>query len=206
MKKLLFASFLLTLCYFNSYAQNKDSINVNKNEKNITLSAEGSAYVGNSYGITFESVQKKNKYLPKTTQSSVIKVYYITSTLESDNPFLRNIDGNGFGLEFGSRTYLNEKTNKGIFIGGHIGSGSITYENNDAVLGSSEPVKFDGTYRYLTFFAPEVGYKFLIAQKVAVSLHVGTAWLIEVKGKGDVDNKNFDNWVGRAGLSIGYKF
>jgi len=199
MKKLFF---MLMVCSIGFSQETND----NEQKRKTTLSAELSSYVGASIGLTFEVKEKNKGLFPKTTQSSIYKFYYISSTLESDNPFVVDINGNGYGLEIGARTYFNELENKGFFIGGHIGSGNIKFEEKNVNLSSSTPVDFEGTYAYLTLFAPEVGYKFVISEKFAVSLHGGVAWLIEAKGKGDVDNKSFDNWVGRAGLSLGYNF
>ncbi len=103
---------------------------------------------------------------------------------------------------------FNKNAHKGFYGASYITYGKIEFDEKNILENpiSGENTEFYGTYRYFSLFTPEVGYKVLIAKKIAVNLHVGTSWLIELKGKGDVDNKSFDNWVLNAGLAIGYNF
>ena len=150
-----------------------------------------------------------NSFLfPKLKQSQVFKVFYSTGTLESSSIWIKDVKGKGWGAEIGSKTYFNKNAFKGFYMANYITGGTIEFDKENiydtSIFGGDG--KFYGTYRYLSIFSPEIGYKFLIANTVAVNLHIGTSWLIEFKGKGDVDNKSFDNWVPRAWIAIGYNF
>lgn len=84
------------------------------------------------------------------------------------------------------------------------------FSSNEFVWYQSEwdDSRFSGTYSYVSFFAPELGYKLGLGKNknINIELLVGTIWKIEIKGKGDVDNKNFENWAGKLGFGLGYTF
>lgn len=205
MKKNLFLIFLLVGTYVNAQEQKKDSTNVN------VLSAEIAGAVGDNIGLTFEyGLSDKQKILSssKLKSSVIIKFYHTTATLESNNPEFSDVDGNGWGAELGSRTYFRKTNHRGFYYSNYLMSGKLKFESNN-FYDTSEyggDGKFYGEYQYLSFFSPELGFKFLISKRVAIDFHIGTAWLIEIKGKGDVDNRAFDNWIFKGGLSIGYNF
>jgi hypothetical protein len=192
---------ILSICLLSgilSLAQNEEPKEVN------VLYADFSFSVGGNTGLTYE-YSKNNDQEPKLKKSSIFKVHYISSTLDLNN---KDIDGNGIGAEIGTKTYYNKNEHKGFYGASYITAGSIKFDEKNifpnAATGAS--TDFDGTYTYLSLFSPELGYKLLIGNKVAINLHMGTSWLIEFKGKGDVDNKSFDNWVLNGGFAIGYNF
>ena len=189
MKKLSIITALLFSTFF--YGQEGEK------PRTKTLSVELAASLGGNIGLSYEDSPKQNKYFKGLTTTKVARIYYIGDNLESDSAFIDDIPGNGIGISLGQRNYFNE-TAKGFYFGGNFGTESIKYKESK--------YNFEGTYTYITLFSPEIGYKFLIAKKIAVNFHAGTSWLIEYKGKGDIDNKDFDNWIFRAGLSVGYAF
>jgi hypothetical protein len=109
-----------------------------------------------------------------------------------------DIDGNGFVIELGGRNYVDNDM-RGLYLDNYLSYGSIKFDETTP-LG-----KFDGTYSYFSFFSPQLGYKIKLGD-VSIDPFIGVMWKIEVKGKGDVDNRNTDEWVLRGGLRIGYIF
>lgn len=198
----LLLSTLFAVCFANAQEENP---------KIDALYLELSGSVGGNIGLTYEYTKKdggNSALFPSLKESLIIKAHYSVSTLESNNIYVKDVDGKGWGAEIGSRMYFNKNDYKGFYFGNYITGGTIEFDENNiydtSVFGGDG--KFYGTYRYISLFSPEIGFKFLIANTVAINLHVGTSWLIEFKGKGDVDNKSFDNWVPRAGIAIGYNF
>lgn len=171
------------------------------------ISVEVGTSVGKQIGIVweFESwLHKKESDYKKFKSSQVVKLFYTADVLKSTNAMVKDVDGKGFAIELGSRTYYNKEGYKGFYSGNYLMGGSMQFENsNYATVGDA---KFSGTYTYFSFFSPEVGFKFNLSKKLVLDLHLGTAWLIEIKGKGDVDNRHFDNWLFRTGLALGYSF
>ncbi|SFN61133.1 hypothetical protein SAMN04487989_1027 [Bizionia echini] len=189
---------------FFAVAQSQDS------ERSNTLYIEASTSAASNIGLTYEMVhtnKSQKKFYANSKGSIIYRIHYMGSTLESSNSWIKDVDGSGFGAEIGSRTYFNKKAaSKGFFLGSNLTYGKLDFDKKDISRVPGSNLDFEGTYTYFSFFSPEVGYKILIVDKIAINLHVGTSWLIEVKGKGDIDNKAFDNWVLRAGLAIGYSF
>lgn len=107
-------------------------------------------------------------------------------------------NGAGFVIELGSRTYFNSK-HEGFYYSNYLSYGNIKFDEN--VSG----VKVDGTYSYFSFFSPEIGYKIQLGD-FSIDPFVGVMWKLEIKGKGDIDNKNVDEWAMRAGVKVGYRF
>lgn len=192
MKKIILSICLLSGIF--ASAQNEDS------KKNTTLYLDASVSVGTNIGLTYEYPKEAD-----SKESYVFKVHYIASKLDGA---YTDIDGNGFGLEIGTKKFFSKEAYKGFYGASYATYGNIKFKEENLITnpisGSTE--EFEGKYRYFSFFSPEIGYKFLITEKIAINLHVGTSWLIEVKGKGDIDNKAFDNWVLRSGIAIGYNF
>lgn len=110
-----------------------------------------------------------------------------------------DVDGSGFVIEIGGKHYFNQKANEGLYSSNSLSYGNINF---DEQIGSG---KFDGTYSYFSFFVPQVGYKINFG-KFSVDPYIGAMWKIEVKGKGDIDNNNTDEWVLRGGVRVGYSF
>jgi hypothetical protein len=111
-----------------------------------------------------------------------------------------DVDGSGFVIEFGSRQYFNDKKlREGFYYSNYLSYGSIKFDEN------TDLGKFDGTYSYFSFFAPEIGYKIVFGD-FSIDPFLGANWKIEIKGKGDVDNNYTDEWAVRAGVKVGYSF
>ncbi len=208
MKKTLFLIVLFVGSYFNANAQEQKKDSVSTTKKIHTIYIEGSAAVGTNLGLTYEYSSGNSIIFRKLKTTGVLKLYYMQGTLTSSSSYIKDIDGNGWGVEIGGKTFFNKHHYRGFYFANYLLFGSIEFDAENvydtSIFGGDG--KFYGKYKYFSFFSPEVGFKFLIAKTIAVNLHVGTAWLIEFKGKGDVDNKAFDNWVPRLGLSIGYQF
>ncbi|HUH51142.1 MAG TPA: hypothetical protein VLZ11_03500 [Flavobacterium sp.] len=168
---------------------------------------EAGTSAGKQIGVVweFESwLHKKSSDYDKHKRSQVVKLFYSADVLKSTNQFVNDVDGKGFAIELGSRSYFNKEGYKGLYYGNYLMGGSMQFENsNYATTGDA---KFSGTYTYFSFFSPEVGFKFNLSKKLVLDLHIGTAWLIEFKGKGDLDNRYFDNWLFRTGVALGYNF
>lgn len=107
-------------------------------------------------------------------------------------------NGGGFVIELGTRTYFNDK-HQGVYYANYLSYGNIKFD--EKVSGFD----FDGTYSYFSFFAPEIGYKIQLGN-ISIDPFIGVMWKLEIKGKGDIDNKNVEEWAMRAGLKVGYTF
>lgn len=208
MKKLLLSLALLSSVLVS--AQN------DQEEKYNDISFSTSAGVGLNFGISWErsttlfngkeEKNEDNKAPFKT--SNIISLSSSQGTLSSSSFLMSDVDGSGYNFSTKSRTYFNRKAHKGFYMAGGMMFGRLVFDQENiydtSVLGGDG--KFYGKYRYLSLFNPEVGVKFEIAKTVSVDLNLGTAWLIEIEGEGDVDNHMFDNWATTGGLSIGYVF
>lgn len=199
MKKIVLSICVLAATFASAQDNTKNGI------KEISL--EASADVGTNIGVNMEYA-KAEENDDSYKFSTVFRVYYVSSKLESNNSMVKDIDGSGVGVELGFRNYFNKEAYKGFYLGNNFTTGEIKFEESNVYKNNDFGVaaKFSGKYKYLSFFAPEAGYKFLISNTISVNLHAGVSWLIERKGEGDIDNQMFDNWVPRAGLSVGYNF
>lgn len=131
--------------------------------------------------------------------STIVNLSYGTMNYEIEGTDL-DVNGSGFAIELGSRNYFKKSAAlQGFYTANYLSYGNIKFDKT--VSGT----KFDGTYRYFSFFTPEVGYK-IKAGNLCIDPFIGIMWKIEVKGKGDIDNRITDEWVPRAGLRVGYSF
>ncbi len=111
-----------------------------------------------------------------------------------------DVDGNGFAIEFGHKSYYSKSTPfAGFYTANYLSYGNIKFDDN---IGGFD---FDGTYSYFSFFSPELGYKIKLGG-FTIDPFIGVMWKIEIKGKGDIDNKHVDEWAPRAGVKVGYNF
>lgn len=108
-------------------------------------------------------------------------------------------NGAGFVIELGSRSYFG-KQHAGLYYANYLSYGAVKFDENIA-----PGIDFDGTYSYFSFFSPEIGYKIQLGD-FSIDPFIGVMWKLEVKGKGDIDNKNVEEWAMRAGLKLGYRF
>ncbi|WP_130736906.1 autotransporter domain-containing protein [Flavobacterium sp. J27] len=110
------------------------------------------------------------------------------------------VTGTGFVIESGLRTYINnDKTNKNFYVGNFFSYGNLKFDEN-FLFG-----KFEGTFSYFSLFSPEIGYK-IKAKNFVIDPFAGIQWQWQIKGKGDIDNVNVNNWQPRIGIRIGYQF
>uniref|UniRef100_UPI004049EAAC hypothetical protein n=1 Tax=Flavobacterium sp. TaxID=239 RepID=UPI004049EAAC len=204
MKKILCP--LLLLISAISFSQ-EETVPKTDTELNV-VSLEFSAGVGANIGVVFESQNSSvvNKEKKEKNQSNITKIYYSSVTLTSSSSFVNDIDGTGFGLEYGSRYYFGKKDFQGIYLSSYLIYGRYSFDEANVSSFGGETIPFKGKYEYFSIFSPEIGYKLLVSKNFVINLHVGAAWLIETKAQGDVDNQSFDNWAGKFGLALGYSF
>ena len=195
MKKILFLALFLPMV---SFAQEETTTTEVKSEvptNRFTVAANYTFSDPSQFGLSFEYKNKNTEHDRNT--SKLLNLSY--SQMNYDNNFV-DVDGEGFVIELGSRTYIQKGKWDGFYGENFISYGNIKFDEQIGSLG-----KFDGTYSYWSIFNPNVGYRFLIGG-VSIDPSIGANWKWEVKGKGDVDNKNVDNFVLRAGIKIGYSF
>lgn len=146
-------------------------------------------------GLSFET---NSWFSDKEGYTNIINAS--VGTMSYDVSFV-SVDGTGFVVEVGSRKYYGKHKNeyKGLYTANYLAYGNISFDE-DTMFG-----KFDGTYSYFSFFSPELGYKINLG-KFSIDPFVGAMWKIEVKGKGDIDNKNVEEWAFRGGIKFGYSF
>lgn len=110
------------------------------------------------------------------------------------------VAGSGFVGEIGIREYFKPNKFRGFYAATYLSYGNIKFD---------EPTNWDrnfqGTYSYVSFFSPELGYKFMLGN-FAIDPFIGAMWKIQIKAKGDMDNNAVDNWAPRIGFKIGYTF
>jgi len=145
------------------------------------------------YGVSIEDEREGGM------RSGLFNLAYGTMTYK--NTVLGDISGNGLVIELGARTYHRKRGKKtGLYAENFISYGQIKFDK------STPTEEFDGTYSYWSFINPNVGFKILVTDHFVIEPSVGANWKIEVKGKGDVDNKDFFNIILRAGVKFGYRF
>ncbi|WP_147278127.1 autotransporter outer membrane beta-barrel domain-containing protein [Flavobacterium sp. AG291] len=143
-------------------------------------------------GLSYEYYKYNSR---STNKAFIANLSYGVMNYDAD---IVDVDGTGFVIELGGRKYFNT-SQKGLYSANYLSYGNIKFDK-DTPFGN-----FDGTYSYFSFFAPEIGYKIKLGG-ISIDPYIGGMWKIEVKGKGDVDNNNTDEWVLRGGLRVGYSF
>lgn len=168
------------------FAQTNDSI------QKHTVSLNGMYSEPGQIGLSYEYYKY---YSSSSKKAFVANLSYGVMNYDAG---VVDVDGSGFVIELGGRNYFDESY-KGFYTSNYLSYGSIEFDE-DTLFG-----KFEGTYSYFSFFSPEIGYKIKFGN-ISIDPYIGAMWKIEVKGKGDVDNINTDEWVMRGGLRIGYNF
>ena len=185
MKKILFISaFLLSLV---SFSQNKiNSIGIKFNSGTIS-----------TLGIEYEHNFETNKDSIGTTSLIYISTNYV------DYP--NSVDNSGFEMGLGTRKYFSKKKNgTGLYSDHYLIYGNSKFDDTFSTpLGTS--YKFSGRFSYFSLFNLNIGYKFKFSNFV-IEPNIAGLWNWEIKGKGDVDNKNVDNLNFRGGLKLAYQF
>lgn len=193
MKRILLLALLIPALNF---AQEKETVKDSVPTHRFTLSGSSIFSDPSQAGLNIE-YKSKHKSNGRNT-SSVLNLSVGIMNFDND---LADIDGNGFVIELGNRTYIEKGKWDGFYGENFISYGNVKFDETVAGVG-----KFEGTYSYWSIINPNVGYKFMIGKNVSIDPFIGANWKWEVKGKGDVDNKYVDNFVFRAGLKIGYTF
>lgn len=181
-----------------SFAQEQTTTEVNEPASDFrnTVSVRGMYGDPSQFGLSYEF----GGVMCDKRSANVVNVSYGTMNYEIDNTDF-DVDGQGFVIELGRKSFYGKQGTelKGFYSANYLSYGAIEFDKD------TEFGKFDGTYSYFSFFSPEVGYKIRF-EGFSVDPFIGIMWKIEVKGKGDIDNINTDEWVPRAGLKIGYSF
>jgi hypothetical protein len=166
----------------------KETETESKSGKISTLYLNGNYSEPGQIGLSYER--------GKDGQSTIVNLSYGYMNYDAGAV---DVDGSGFVIEIGGKHYFSKKVNEGIYSSNSLSYGNINFDKQTAFG------KFDGTYSYFSFFVPQVGYKINFG-KFSVDPYIGAMWKIEVKGKGDIDNNNTDEWVLRGGVRVGYTF
>lgn len=159
---------------------------------NSNISVYGDFIETKHFGASIEF--KLSKETDKTAERSR-KIFSIAYSQLDYEVGGESTEGTGFEVNLGNRYYWQEP-NKGFYSGGSLAYGSLDFDEQG----------FKGNYEYFSFINPEIGYKFLIQNKVSIDAFFGYMWKIEVRGGGFIDNKNVDNWTPRLGVKVGYQF
>lgn len=192
MKKILLLA-ALTITSF-TFAQEKEE---EETTGDWSLGLHTSFGDHNSIGFIYESdglVIKEKVYtvLMRGSYSS----YEYDGSLEA---------GSGEVYELGARTYYSKKKNmRGFYTSNYLSYGS--YKFDEQITSPIVSYKFEGKYSFISFLSPEVGYKIGIGKSFSIDPFVGITWKIEIKGKGDVDNKNTNEWSPKAGINLAWEF
>ena len=198
MKKLLYFLLLVPTLIWSQerrFEREKDTIVYKDSiyEARTTVSAFVLASEPGQYGISFEDEKEGGM------QSGLFNLAYGSMTYK--NTVLGDLTGNGFVIELGARRYHRKRGVKtGLYAENFISYGAIKFDE------STPTEKFEGTYSYWSLINPNIGYKLIISDHFVIEPSVGANWKWEVRGKGDVDNKDFFNIVLRAGVKVGYRF
>ena len=104
--------------------------------------------------------------------------------------------GTGILLSSGSRTYLKKESWNDFYYQNSLEFGYIRFNEEN----------YSGTYKYISFFNPELGYKWQVSKELSIDSSMGCLWKIEWRGTEDVDNNSFSSLVPRVGIKVGYSF
>ncbi|MEZ0006654.1 hypothetical protein ABH942_002031 [Flavobacterium sp. 28YEA47A] len=197
MKRILLLVLLLPA--FN-YAQEKQESTPGTvvTEPKLTLSFYSISSDPAQFGL---SAEYKSKHLSGNRNSSYL--LNISAAALDYNNNIANFNGFGVVVDLGSRTYVKKGKWNGFYAENFISYGNLEFSS---FFGESGTTYFEGTYSYWSIINPNVGYKFMIGENFCIDPSIGANWKWEVKGKGDIDNKNINNLVIRAGVKIGFIF
>ena len=185
MKRLIY---LFALFPIGTYAQEQQ-------KDVVTVSANYNFSEPTQYGVSLEFT--KGTKIDEHLTSRMLNINY--GHLEYDNNLIKTT-GQGFVVELGSRTYFKRNVREGFYGENFIAHGQIKF--NEMINGTN----FEGKYSYWSIFNPNVGYKIQLTKNLSLDPSVGFNWKWEVRGKGDIDNRYFDNFVFKAGVKLGYTF
>ncbi len=174
-----------------SFAQDKIK-KVRVIEQRRTMSLGFSASEPSAFELTSE---KKNllKNFFGYNSSNILKLGYgrAVSGLHGGKHI-----GTGIILSSGSRTYLKKESWNDFYYQNSLEFGYISFKDEN----------YTGTYKYISFFNPEVGFKWQVSKELSIDPSMGCLWKIEWRGTEDVDNRSFSSLVSRVGIRVGYSF
>jgi len=188
MKKIIVVA--LSISSF-SFAQDKIKV-VSEIEQRRTISLGFSFSEPSAFELT---VEKKHllKSLFGYNSSNILKLGYgITVVNVGGEKYV----GTGILLSSGSRTYLKKESWNDFYYQNSLEFGYIRFKEEN----------YTGTYKYISFFNPEVGYKWQVSRELSIDPSMGCLWKIEFRGTDDVDNRSFSSLVTRIGIKVGYRF
>ena len=188
MKKIVV--FALLISSF-SFAQDKIKLARGIDQKR-TINLGFSFSEPNAFELTGEKKHLKKNYFGNN-QSGILKLGYGRTVVNLHDG--KHI-GTGIILSSGSRTFLKKDSWKELYYQNSLEFGYIRFKDEF----------YTGTYKYLSFFNPEVGYKWQVSKEVSIDPSMGCLWKIEWRGTEDVDNNSFSSLVPRVGIKIGYSF
>lgn len=160
-------------------------------EDKFTVSLGLRASEPNLFSITLE-----NKNVNKTSGFNTSTIYSAGIGSISVSNVFETYDGSGFVVEYGTKMFLKKEKWSGWYTQSGIESGTIKFSDTN----------YTGKYSYFSFFNPDLGFKWQVSKGFSIDPSIGCIWKIEWKGKGDVDNNIYTNFVPKIGLKIGYSF
>jgi hypothetical protein len=144
-----------------------------------------------TFGVTIEWKDAKKSF--GFNKSSLYEISL--GAISVSNGF-ETVTGSGFVITSGTKRFFKKESWKGFYSQNGAEFGYIRFSD----------VNYTGTYKYISFFNPDLGFKWKVSKGFSIDPSVGCMWKIEWKGTGDVDNKIFTNFVPKIGLKIGYSF
>src|SRR5690606_20261156 len=201
MKKLLLVASIFAFATATAQEVVESKTVTTTRDNSVTVSAFGSFPVMNQVGVSVEFLGEKKETTSTKHKNftlfsaNVLQLGYGMMNYEAAGI---DVDGQGFTIDLGSRNYYGEN-GSGFYTGNFLSYGNIKFD--DTVSGQ----EFDGTYSYFSFFNPEIGYKINLGG-FCLDPFAGIMWKIEIKGKGDIDNRHVNEWTPRVGMRLGYEF
>lgn len=162
--------------------------------KEISISFYTNLSNPSSFGLSTEG-KAKSKFIKNGLSSNVMYFNYASASLDDIGPE-ESIVGTGLEFGIGERNYFGKNKNTGWYAENFFTYGYVKF---------NEPF-FSGKYSYFSPINTDFGYKAKIVKVINFEVNGGFIWKWEIKGKGDVDNKMFDNLTPKIGLKIGYIF
>jgi len=188
MKKIIIVAIFISSFSF-AQDKNKETRGI---EQKRTISLGFSFSEPNTFELTREKKHIKKDFFGYN-HSNVIKLGYGRTVVSlSGNKFI----GTGITLSSGSRTFLTKGSWKEFYYQNSLEFGYIRFKEDN----------YNGTYKYISFFNPELGYKWQVSKELSIDPSMGCLWKIEWRGTDDVDNRSFSSLVPRIGIKVGYSF
>lgn len=142
------------------------------------------------YGFSIET-STRDKYKNFFVNINLAKLDY--------DALREGLQGSGFAVEVGNRVF-KDKNLEGFYTENAITYGKVKFDEY-----RYNAPRLKGEYSYWSIINPSIGYRFR-ALDLAFDTFAGFMWKWEVRGKGDVDNKDFDNFVFKAGFRVSFVF